>query len=340
MIFAENSVCMDKYYLKLIYNSKYSAGKAREDCDTILERNGYNPISLGSRVGINTLSSLLKFVSVCTLFFRIPKNSILFIQIPAYNKLSMAIYKIAVLRTKRVRVLIHDLVSIRILSVKALKEENYIFHHSEIIIVHTQKMKDLLVYRGISADKIRILTAFDYLSDFQNNEHRSLSNRITFAGNLSKSPFLSLLSRHSDLQFLLYGNLSNHMPQSLNVEYAGKFESNDVSQIKGDWGLVWDGDSDKKCNGLYGEYLKYIASHKLSLYIAAEMPIIVWSESAMCSFVISNHLGISISAISDIKGAIDNLTYSDYERMLMSLRHFSVLLRKGYMFSKILDQMN
>ena len=331
---------MDKYYLKLVYNCKYSAGKAREDCDTILERNGYNPILLGSRIGIKMLSSLLKFVSVCTLFFRIPQNSILFIQIPAYNKLSMAIYKIAVLRTKRIRVLIHDLVSISIISEKALIEENYIFHHSEIIIVHTQKMKELLVCRGISADKIRILTAFDYLSDYQNNEHRSLSNRITFAGNLSKSPFISLLSRHPDLHFSLYGILSKSVTLSSNIEYEGKFISNDVRHIKGDWGLVWDGDSDEKCNGLSGEYLKYIASHKLSLYIAAEMPIIVWSESAMCSFVISNNLGISVCAISDIKGAIERLTYSDYERMLKALRHFSPLVRKGYMFSSILGKLN
>ncbi|UXZ08780.1 hypothetical protein F1B95_08005 [Clostridium perfringens] len=54
-----------------------------------------------------------------------------------------------------------------------------------------------------------------------------------------------------------------------------------VEKIEGDFGLIWDGTSINICDGSFGEYTKFNTPHKLSMYIASEIPVIVWKEAKM-----------------------------------------------------------
>lgn len=330
---------MKKYYIKLLYKRQYTADKARKDCDAILERQGYIGINVGIKRSCILLDNFLKFVSVCTLIYRIPKNEVLFIQMPAYNKLSKLIYIISFFRTKHIQVLIHDLQSIRTASKSAFDDEQYILQRAETIIAHTPRMKDLLVSRGIDEGKIKVLMMFDYVVNSRNQLCRNYANRVTFAGNFRKSLFLRNLNQCKEAQFVLYGAYSENIPKYENVQYAGKFESDDIRKIEGDWGLVWDGDSCESCTGLFGEYLKYIASHKLSLYIAAEMPVIVWSGSALSDYIQANNLGIVINRIEDIPIKVGQLSTSDKERIKDSVNSYSLILRSGNMLGNILKSL-
>lgn len=327
---------MKKYYIRLLYKRQYTADKARKDCDAILERHGYTGIGVGIMRSYTIFGSFLKFLSVCTLIYRIPKNEVLFIQIPAYNKLSKLIYRISFFRTKHIQVLIHDLQSIRTGSKSAFKDEQYILQRAEVIIAHTPKMKDLLISRGVDESKIKVLMMFDYVVNNRNQLQRNYANSITFAGNFRKSLFLRDLDQCKDANFILYGVYHVNIPKYDNVQYAGKFDSDDIRKIDGDWGLVWDGDSCETCNGLFGEYLKYIASHKLSLYIAADMPVVVWSESALSNYVQENSLGIVVDKIEDIPVKIGKLSNLEKEKIKDAVGSFSLILRNGNMLGGIL----
>ena len=50
------------------------------------------------------------------------------------------------------------------------------------------------------------------------------------------------------------------------------------------------------CTGQYGEYLKINSPFKFSLYLAANRPVVVWSKSALASYVKEYKLGICVDS--------------------------------------------
>ena len=99
--------------------------------------------------------------------------------------------------------------------------------------------------------------------------------------------------------------------------------------MDGSWGLVWDGISVNRCEGEFGDYLRYNAPHKLSLYIAAGIPIIIWKESGLAEYVIKKNLGVAIGSIADIKNAINKISEEEYKKMLTNIRNESQEIRSG-----------
>ena len=69
------------------------------------------------------------------------------------------------------------------------------------------------------------------------------------------------------------------------------------------------------CSGNTGEYLKYNNPHKLSLYMASGLPVIVWKKSAIAEFVLSNNVGIAVDSIFEIKDNINKITDEQYADM-------------------------
>ena len=196
-------------------------------------------------------------------------------------------------------------------------------------------MKNYLISNGNKPDKIRVLTTFDYLTDdFVSS--RSYSMDIVFAGNLSKSTFLRKMDseRFLDLHIMCYGLPIEY--QFKKVCYMGKFSPENVSIIKGSWGLVWDGDSLDCCNGEMGNYLRYNSPHKLSLFIVALLPVIVWREQALSSYVKEKGIGIIIDSLYDLHDAVRNVTADEYKVMQENIKKEAELLRKGSHLSGML----
>lgn len=326
-------------YLKLSTYNRNGAGKARIDCNSILEQKGFMPINIGGFSNNTILNTIQELITTIKLLWKIKKDDIVFVQIPVFGRLSILVYKILVTKSPYIIVLIHDLNSIRFGWKNALSAEKYILCKSDLIVAHTENMKEAIIEWGVQSDKIKVLTLFDYLTQKENRIDRGREKHVTFAGNLDKSGFLRYLGQYNDLQFTLYGRESSNIPDVKNVEYAGLFSSDDISCIKGNWGLVWDGDSNETCIGDYGDYLRIIASHKLSLYIAAEMPVIVWNHSALAPFVEKEYLGFSINGLHEITQRIDMLSDNDINRIRLSLKKFSVKLRNGEMLSQILNDL-
>ena len=235
-----------------------------------------------------------------------------------------------------IELLIHDLDSLRF---NNITKENNILLKAKTVICHTPNMKKYLQNFGVENDRIKILYLFDYITNSHNTHPTSFSHNVIFAGNLGKSGFISKLHNIHNVKFLLYGLPQIEFEDNSNVRYMGKFNPNDISDIKGDWGLVWDGDSIETCDGLIGQYLAINSSHKLSLYISAQKPVIVWEKSSLKEFIINNHLGISINSLSEVNEKIMSLPNCYKEEMQKSLKQFSKHLKKGGMLDSILKSL-
>lgn len=323
---------------------RYNASsKARVDCDNILRRMGYRPRIM--RVSeSHFLYNLLRFYNVLMLPFRLIKAKRVLLQYPYYSyvRLGKYFYKyMFCMYSGKIECLIHDIIWYR--DGKGIEPTlGYLLSLCDSIIVHTPKMKDLLVEQfSISPHKIQILYLFDYLSDVKPIQLKTIDNTIIFAGNLSKSLFLSRLNElPNTLKFHIYGAYSENVKETDNCVYKGKFSPDDIAAIEGSWGLVWDGDQLETCHGGMGEYLRINSSHKISLYIAACKPVIIWAESSLSEFIETNKLGISVSSLFDIEERITNLTEDEKIDIMNNVYQYSCKLRKGEMLFNCMSETN
>ncbi|MEI3535629.1 MAG: hypothetical protein V8R16_02480, partial [Bacilli bacterium] len=84
---------------------------------------------------------------------------------------------------------------------------------------------------------------------------------------------------------------------------------------------------------MFGKYLKYNNPHKLSLYLAAGLPVIVWSKSAIAKFVIDNNVGICVNNLNEIN---DKIKKSNYELIRNNAIKIGEKIRKGYFLNNCL----
>jgi hypothetical protein len=230
--------------------------------------------------------------------------------------------------------LIHDINSFRYKRDNA--KEIAMLNMADSLIVHTEAMASLLSQNGVRTP-MHVLGLFDYLTDDAPIEETVLMahrHEVVFAGNLVKSQFIPLLCKaqfHS-VNFRLYGvKKSMDFSGYEHIEYGGVFDCEHTASITGGWGLVWDGDSLDGCHGALGDYLRYNLPHKLSLYLAAGLPVIVWKESAVAKMVVEHGLGIAVNSLSELPQAIDSISDQTYQNMIQQCRHIGEKLREGSM---------
>lgn len=200
------------------------------------------------------------------------------------------------------------------------------------LILPSYQMWDFLKEHGLSDNKYDIIihNLQDYLTNSVNTNIHEKNGPICFAGNLEKSQFLHQpIMADIPLSFFLYG-APVKLPSHHNYFYKGKFLPEDISSIEGGWGLIWDGDSCETCSGYLGQYLKYNASHKISLYIVSSIPVIIWSQSSVSHYILSHNLGIAVDSLLDIPKCIAEISEEEYACMVDCVNEEAKLMRAGY----------
>lgn len=315
-----------------------AASKPYLDAVAILTRIGARKVLIKNRQKKN--SSLLRkvlnrfdisFQALFKLFFI--KNKYVFIQYPYVHDIAFRFGRFLKLNNNKIIVLVHDLESLRYATND--NKLKYLLSVPDAIIAHTSNMADWIRdkgYKGIIND----LNLFDYLYT-ENNQENSIyttNNQIVvFAGNLHKSKFLTQLHKlhnTTTIKFHLWGIHNPEITCTENIKYCGKFKSDDFSYVHGQWGLVWDGDDIYTCSGDLGNYLRYICPYKLCFYLAANLPVIVWKESAMAKFVKDNNIGICINSLEDIQSEVSSITKEIYDEMKKSVSIKSEEIKQGH----------
>ncbi|MBE6004143.1 MAG: hypothetical protein E7232_08710 [Lachnospiraceae bacterium] len=278
-------------------------------------------------------------------------NDILIIQHPYEGlRVGQRYIKILKMRNVKIIVVIHDLLSVRLPTLSATRDkrkahdvrEKKLFQIADYIICHNYRMKDFLINKGIEQSKIIELKIFDYLHTC-NVGPRVFKYSIVIAGNLSntKSGYLyNMLQRQNrGYEIHLFGNGYAEQAVSYDAIYHGSF-SPDVlpGKIEGGFGLVWDGKSIETCEGNTGEYLKINDPHKASLYLSSGIPIIVWKESAIASFVDENGLGFTINKIDDIEEIFKNFQEEYYSELLNNVSKIKELLTHGDYYMRAIQK--
>lgn len=80
--------------------------------------------------------------------------------------------------------------------------------------------------------------------------------------------------------------------------------------------------------------------HKVSLYIAAELPILIWDGSALASYITNNNLGIAFNSFDDLLNKISKVTESSYLQMVENLKEYSLNITSGKDFAILLNNIN
>lgn len=335
-------------------NGEYNAStKARSDIEKLLENKEYKKFFIPTKYGVKE-NKLLKVFQVLSYIknkyiweeslHELQSGDIVILQYPILNTV-IGLEKVLNKAKKNginVIALVHDLDSLRykpeyqgkMLCKRVQKEDKEILKACTKIIVHNDKMKQKVIELGNESEKIIVLKLFDYLCDIELKEiQRKKDEPIIIAGNLSKekAAYLKNLKDIKDVKFNLYGIGYEKDDEEKNVEYKGAFLPDELlNNLYGSYGLVWDGNSIDECKGGFGEYLKYNNPHKVSMYMAAGIPVIIWKEAALAELIQENRLGFVVSNLQELSEKLEKVTDEEYNEYLNNAKRFSEKVKNGY----------
>ncbi len=333
------AVCIEKS------TEQNASSKARRDAEAILQKNGYELISFDG-----TRSAERNPLKQAQLFFTARKNwrklekqaeagSLVVIQYPHYPlKTAYLLTRLlpGIQRRKQIRfvALVHDLNSLRGMFEKAAVYSDMKFLPLfDRIICHNESMKKVLISWGIPEEKLVSLEIFDYLTEEPVLGHHARDG-ITVAGNLdpAKCGYIGKLAQAGGrtLPLHLYGKGFPEEYITDRMIYHGAFPADVLpGKLEGGFGLVWDGPEITSCTGKMGEYLRYNNPHKLSMYLASGLPVIIWKEAAEAKFVQENGVGLAAGSLEEAEKLIGEMTEDAYREMARRARETGEGIRKG-----------
>lgn len=333
-------------YISRNYKGTASAGnKAKTDIECVMQNMGFKNIGLKQTTYRNSIISfILTLLSIIKTILSIRKKDIVIIQYP-FKKYFSFLCKMIHLRGGKIIVIIHDLGSFRRKRLTCEQEISRL-NKSDYIIAHNEKMKSWLSANGCIVN-LETLKIFDYLSKTSAHQNEYIPNSmysVLYAGALRerKNRFLYDWGEYATTYKInLYGN-GFEIEKAKNVNqynYFGFVESDKlIETAKGNFGLVWDGDSLDECSGNFGEYLKINNPHKVSLYIRCNLPIIIWEDAALADFVRENKIGFCIKSLKDLESILSAVTPTEYAIMKNNIKELSSKLQAGYFITNAINK--
>ena len=339
----------NKYYIKFgISNRKNAGSKAMRDIMHLLDNQGYRampalPVTANKIVKL--LVDIPLLVLVVLLLVR-TRGSIIY-TIPSNGLRIKILYALRRVLGFRFICFINDIEQFRMpTSAKYAKEEMDSIAKADHILAPNQQSIQILRNQYHIDKPMTAVGVWDYLSDFhpsarnREEECKTLRSkgRIAYAGNLKKSPFIYQLGA-VPLPFCLWGDgVEKGLPD--NVHHQGAVMPDELPALLGQcsWGLVWDGPFIETCDGKLGTYLRFNNAHKCGLYLAAGLPLIVWKESGMASFVESHHVGICIESITELPERLQAISAEEYDAIRQSVLEESERITQGHYFLQALHR--
>ena len=337
--------------------------KASSDISELCRRAGFTRLFLYRAPGTAGFSvkqiraGLMFLFHWLVILIRLPRNAVVIYQHPTFGSRLTAKLIVLLKRWKHCRFIcvIHDLDSLRggVRKVSSRKKRDYQFMDTTLLrcfdclICHNTQMKQYLINQGFDPKKLVTLEIFDYLTDEvpeKSGKGEVPSIAIAGALNPTKSGYLYRIinekkEQNPHLQINLYGSYYEEDKGSNHMYYKGSFPPEKLPKVlEGDFGLVWDGQSIQTCAGNTGEYLRYNNPHKMSLYLAAGMPVIIWEEAAEADFIVKTGTGITVKDLRNLENVIEQMDEEQYESMAHNAKKIGKNLRKGRYFYRALYQ--
>ena len=334
------------YISRNYYNLTSAGNKAKTDNEDTLAEMGAINLGLPRTIrNSKILAFFLDLIGIIRACILLQKDDVLFLQYPVKKYFSFLCH-VAHLKGAKTISLIHDLGSFRRKKLTIQKEINRL-SDSDYIIASNEKMKGWLKEHGLQKP-VGALGLFDYRSESICPEEVTEREqvKVVYAGALSmkKNSFLVDLSQTlSNWQLLVCGNKEGlqGLQENPQITYQGFVPSEEfIKHIDADFGLVWDGNSLDGCSGEYGQYLKWNSPHKVSFYLRAGLPLIIWKEAAAAPIIEEAGVGITIRSLKELDDRLKALTLEDYQKMKANTVIMAKRLNEGYFLHQALEEFN
>ena len=327
------------YYIATAYDRKlYTAGIVRFHQEKIMDEQGFSALRFNNKSYKGLLAKCMRIQQCILIALSIPKKSIVYFHFPFQAAIEMLLLRLFKWRGIKTAALIIDIDGLRDKNGGLLKKEIFQLSKFTYVVVHNEEMKKWCVQQ-LPLTIIFSIIVFDYAysaDDISNKKiaNLKLSNIICFAGNILKATFVYKWHPTFPLQFYVYGVGYNALFITKDgFTYKGIATPDELPFVlEGSFGLVWDGDDLYNCD----PYLKYNNPHKLSLYLAAGMPVIVWEKSAVSNWVKQNNIGFCINSIADIGNHISNISITEYDIMQENAAAIGKRICEGYYLKAVL----
>lgn len=316
--------------------------KARRDVMHLARAMGYGVFPMPEGLGLLDWGLFLS-----ALGRRLPAGAVVLVEYP-FDQRRRLFPLVAFCRLRRIRLLglIHDLDALRMDSPPA--REATILKLFDGLVSHNPSMTAWLHERGITC-AIAELGMFDYLT--QGEEAWCAQDmqgpvRIACAANLSASKagyvYDPRLSEVQGVEFSLFGAFfePERLPPGSPVRFHGVFDP-DTPALDGRYhfGLVWDGEDITRCDGRYGRYLRFNNPHKLSLYAALGLPVVVWKEAAVARLVREQAVGVAVGDLRELGSLSQTVSTRDYRRMAVNMAVMRRAVTGGAFLRRALDEL-
>ena len=334
------------YISRNYYGLSGAGNKAKTDIERTLKGLGARNLGLRTTFYDNkVVAFLLNLVGIVKMMFCIRKGDRLVLQYPVKKYFSF-ICRVAHWRKAQIIVIIHDLMSLHRKRV-TLETELSRLSKGDVIIASNEKMQEWLAAQGLQRP-MTALGLFDYLDNVPHEPHKTHESHephawsLVYAGALvmrKNSYLLELANKAEHFDLHIYGNADGLLgidkaPHAVCYPFTPADEF--IRNADGDFGLVWDGDSLETCQGDFGEYLRYNSPHKVSFYLRAGLPVIIWREAAVASIIEQEGIGITIASIAELEQRLQTLTKEELEQMRKNVARVSARLASGQYFQEAL----
>jgi hypothetical protein len=325
-----------------IPNDKTAKTKAKVDVMEILEREGYTSVYFPR---VNSLSEIIRFWRFLSTIAG--KDSHLVLEYPCTPRRRIwLISTFAFVKKIKLYGVIHDIGDLRFPLQRQVSDMLFL-NRFDGLISHNAAMTVWLRNRGYKKTIVN-LGVFDYcMKDERNFNEQGMSGKpkVLYAGNLSynKATYIydKKLDKLDSFQLCVYGqHFDKDRINGSRVSYKGMFNPDTPDLLeKYHFGLIWEGDSIDTCTGQFGQYIRYNNPHKFSLYVSLGLPVIVWKEAAIASFVTDNRLGFTIGSFDELEKRVHSVTEEEYQEYLLNINKLAGKVRGGYFLGTAINEL-
>ena len=317
------------------FDHLFNAGVVRKHDEAIMDSMGFTALRFSNANNKSAFTGIARFLKLLQFVFSINKKSLVVFHFPLLATIYKWLLKLLKWRGIHTAAIIIDVDGLRDKDIPLLNKEIKLLGYFNYVVAHNAAMKKWLL-QYLPGASIYTIELFDYpIND--DPPLREYSSTVCFAGSISKATFVYHLKQTANLHFNVYGDGYDAARNVTNCFcYKGVFKPALLpATLEGSFGLVWDGHSTHTCD----EYLQYNNPHKLSLYLAAGLPVIVWEQSAVAKFVKQKNIGITINELNEIEEKIKAMSVAEYDVMQQNVLMIGKQIRRGFYLNQVFEKM-
>lgn len=260
----------------------------------------------------------------------VSQGDVLIAQFPTWNSVEYddALMTRLCFYGNKVIIFVHDIIPLMFPSNRYLLPKVIAtLNRAALLILPSQAMYNLLVSEGLTVQNYLIQELWDYETEIPVQSPR-YQNLIHFPGNPSKFPFTKAWNFDSRLR--IYS------------EEDVKISSNKVEKInflptelliaelsKGGFGIIWEA-----LDGM--EYLSLCCSYKLSIFIAAGIPVIVRRGIANQAELEEKGVIIVVDSLEEAAAIVTHMSSELYDSYCQNVRKLAKVIRNGWVTRQLL----